>query len=655
VLHISNALLVLLLWTNLTGLALALRKYTASWALARVGSPVALVALLFCVEHFAGLGRLHWVLPFSTAISLWLVVRSASFLRARWRTESVFLGAFLYALAWRYAFPDIDASSEKITDLTFIANYLGGGQLPPVDRWLPPFRFEMYYALQHYAAALIGRIFGATAGVAYNLGFCTVVALATTAAGATAMLLVRRRLPALLLTASFLVGGAGTAPFIRLIEGSPTLYASARFIGASFAADSATRPLGRWLLRASQVNQATPDLPVESFSYMIGLGDYHPPFSGFLLLMLALLAIAHIEAGFAWEASHALLGASVPLMIACNTWQFPLQLALAAGYLLLRMLARKPVAWKAAAAGFGASLLLMEPFLAHFGRVSVDAGMPLRMVLAAQRTPPILWLLVFYPIVVLVALQLFCGERSRTAVGFCVLWIALLAFSEFFFIDDIYGGKYERFNSALKWWAWIYSGGILLIGGSNLRARSRLCRWGTAVVLVLVCSFAVELGIHYWTMPKPHVGQLDGAAGIRDDAGERVMLDLLRNEPPAIVLQRMPTGAYTVQPALTIFAGQTAFLGWPNHENIWRGNRVDIAARAREVELFFRGDLPDSSRWLTANGIGYVLWGRDDNQLPPITFEKLNDSIKDRYAWHGYYEVGAYHVGLWQIRPNPAP
>jgi len=125
------------------------------------------------------------------------------------------------------------------------------------------------------------------------------------------------------------------------------------------------------------------------------------------------------------------------------------------------------------------------------------------------------------------------------------LWIALLAFSEFFFIDDIYGGKYERFNSALKWWAWIYSGGILLIGGSNLRARSRLCRWGTAVVLVLVCSFAVELGIHYWTMPKPHVGQLDGAAGIRDDAGERVMLDLLRNEPPAIVLQRMPTGAYT--------------------------------------------------------------------------------------------------------------
>jgi uncharacterized membrane protein len=653
--HISNALLVLVLWVNLAGLALALRGCTGSWSLVRVGSPVALVAALFFVEHFVGLGRLAWVFPLSTAVSLWLVVRARSFLCSRWRTELIFHGAFLYALTWRYVFPDIDASSEKITDLTFIANYLGGGRLPPVDRWLPPFRFEMYYALQHYAAALIGRIFDTAPGMAYNLGFCTIVALVTTAAGATAMLLVRRRLPALLLTASFLVGGVGTAPLIRFLEGSPSLYSSVRFIGGSFAADSATRPLGRWLLHASHVDAATPDLPVETFSYMVGLGDYHPPFSGYLLLMLALLSIAHIEAGCAWEASHALLGASVPLIFACNTWQFPLQLALAAGYLSLRMFSRKPVAWKAVAGGFAASLLLMEPFLAHFGPAAVDARMPIRTVLAGQHAPPILWLLIFYPLVALLALQLLCGEKSRLTVGLCVLWIALLALSEIFFVDDMYGGKYERFNSVLKWWAWIYSGGILLIGGFNLRARSRLCRWGTAAVLVLVCSFAVELGAHYWTMPKPHLGQLDGAAGIRDDAGEKVMLDLLRHEPPAIVLQRMPTGAYTVQPALTIFAGQTAFLGWPNHENVWRGNRADIQARAREVELFFRGDLPDSSRWLTANGIGYVLWGRDDNQLPPLTFDRLNDSIKDRYVWHGYYEVGVYHVGLWQIRPNPAP
>jgi hypothetical protein len=373
--------------------------------------------------------------------------------------------------------------------------------------------------------------------------------------------------------------------------------------------------LGRWLLGASHVNAATPDLPVETFSYVIGLGDYHPPFGGFLLLMLALLAIAHIEAGIASRPAYVLLGACVPLIIPCNTWQFPLQVALAGGYLGLRWYSRKPVDGKAYAGGFGAALLLIEPFLAHFGPAAADARMPIRLVIAAQRTPPILWLLIFYPLVALIVLHLLCGDKTKLTAGLCIFWSVLLVLSDMFFVDDMYGGKYERFNTVLKWWAWIYSGGILLIGGFNLRSPSRVCRWGTAAVLLLVCSYGGELGAQFFGSPTPHVGQLDGAAVIRDDAGEKVILDLLEHEPPSIVLQRMPTGGYTVQPSLTIFAGQTAFLGWPNHENVWRGNRADIDAREREVNTFYRGEMPDPARWLAANGIHFVVWGRDDNQL----------------------------------------
>jgi uncharacterized membrane protein len=648
--HISNALLVVLLWIHLAALALAVRGFTRSWALARVASPIALVVALFSLEHFVGLGRLGWLFPLTTAGSIWVVARGRTFLRERWRTELLFLGAFLYALLWRYAFPDIDASSEKITDLTLIANYAGGGRLPPVDRWLPPFRFDMYYALQHYAAALIGRIFSTTPGSSYNLGFCTIVALSTTAAGATAMLLVRRRLPAILLTASFLVGGTGIAPIIRMVNPSPPLFASVRFIGSFLTPESATLPFGKWLVSASRITPETPDLPVETLSYLVGLGDYHPPLSGYLLLMLALLAIAHIEADLASKASHVLLAASVPLTIACNCWQFPLQAVLVAGYLFLRHRSRAPVPWKAVAGGFAVSLLLLEPFLAHFGPASAATQMAIRMVPATLRTPPILGLATFYPLIAVIALHLLFGERSRRTVGLCLLWVALLAFSEIFYVDDLYGGKFERFNTALKWWAWIYSGGMMMVGAFNLRARSAVCRWGTAAVLVLVCSFGVELGAYYFGTPKPHLGQLDGDAGIREDAGERAMLDLLRSEPPAIVLQRIPQGAYTIQPALTILAGQTAFLGWANHENVWRGNRSDIEARRREVEAFYRGDLPDSSFWLEANRVRYVLWLRDDSQLPPHTFDRLTETIKDRYSWHGYYEVGDYHVGFWRYR-----
>jgi uncharacterized membrane protein len=654
-LHIANGLLVCLLWINLAGLALAVRRWTSSWLLARIGSPIALVAILFFLEHFVGLGALGWVYPLTTGISFWLIARDRAFLRARWRTETIFASAFLYALAWRYAFPNIDASSEKITDLSFVANYLHGGRLPPIDSWLPPFRFDMYYALQHYAAAVIGRIFGLPAGTAYNLGFCVLVALVTTAAAGTAMLLVRRRFPAILLTAGLLFGGAGTAPLIHFIEPSPPLHAGVRFIGSSFSPEYATSPLGRRLLAATQVNRDTPELPIELFAYLVGLGDFHPPLSGYLLLMLALLAIVHIEAGLGWEAAHALLAASVPLTLAANAWDFPLQGLLAGGYLVARVWRRKPICWKMLVAGAGAALLLLQPFLSHFPAAAADAHMRIRLVPASMHTPPLLWILTFYPAVLVLALQLLCGERSRLTVGLCLAWIALLAISELFFVDDLYGGKYERFNTALKWWAWTYSGALLLIGGFNLRARSPVCRWGTVAVLILICAFGGDLAAQYVGTSKPKLGQIDGAAWVRDDVAENAILDALRQEPPSIVLQRMPQMSYTVQPALTIFAGHRAFLGWPGHENVWRHNRADIEVRRREVELFFNGDLPDSSTWLEANHIRHVLWLRDDNQLAPHTFDKVNGLVKDRYLWRAYYIAGDYRVGMWTYagaKPN---
>ena len=109
------------------------------------------------------------------------------------------------------------------------------------------------------------------------------------------------------------------------------------------------------------------------------------------------------------------------------------------------------------------------------------------------------------------------------------------------------------------------------------------------------------------------MGHGGGAGIVRDDTGERVIVDLLRREPATIVLQPIPKDAYTIQPALTILAGQTAYLGWASHENVWRANRTDIEVRRREVETFFRGDLPDSALWLESNHIGCVLWLRDDN------------------------------------------
>ena len=156
-LHLANLLLICLLLVNLAGLSLVAYGFSRSWLLARAASPL-LVAIPFFLEHFFGFGALSRVWPLTTIVSIALIAGHWQLLRTHWRIEAVFHAAFAYALAWRYSFPDIYASSEKICDVTFVANYIHGERLPPVDRWLPPFPFDMYYSMQHYAAALLGRI-----------------------------------------------------------------------------------------------------------------------------------------------------------------------------------------------------------------------------------------------------------------------------------------------------------------------------------------------------------------------------------------------------------------------------------------------------------------------------------------------------------------
>ena len=642
--HAANLVLVLILVVNLTGLALAARRCLGSWLLARCASPL-IVTVPFFLEHFAGFGSLAWLWPVSTAASIFGIAREWRILVSNWRIEAVFSGAFAYALAWRYAFPDIDVSSEKMTDLTFIANYMGGARLPPVDRWLPPFPFDMYYALQHYAAALMARILAIPPGTAYNLAICIVVAAGVTAAAGTAWLLVRKRAEAFLLTTALVVGGTGVSPFIRLIIPSPAVYSSIRFIGAALTPENATSPIGKKLVRANRGDDKSLDLPVELFSYLIALGDYHPPLSGYLLLMLALLSIASIESNEAVNAAHAVLGFTVPLTMAANAWDFPLQLFLAAAWAFYRVWSRQTVKWIPLAMGACASLFLIEPFLIRFAPHSAALHNVIRFLPRDLHTPPMLALLIFYPVIAVLALQLFFGERSRQSLAFCAIFIVLAAASELIYVDDVYSGKYERFNTVLKWWSWIYSGTLLAIGALNLRSGSRICRIGTVAVLVLICGYGRELGGYYFGTPKRHAGELDGAAWVRDDPSDRALLAFLAAQPPSIILERIPDRSYVASPALTIFAGQTAFLGWPNHEDIWRAYQQDIDRRAEDVEKLYRGDLPNSVRWLEQNRIQYILWRRSDH--PAGAFEKIDGQIRESYFWRDFSAGGGFKVGAW--------
>ncbi len=648
---IAVGLTALLVLVNLTGLSLATLRLTRNYALSRAAAPLLVVVALFFLEHFVGLGRLAWVWPLTTAASVWVIYSRLEELRTNWVTEALFSTGFCYAFLWRFCRPDLDASSEKLTDLGFIANYLGGSKLPPIDRWLPPFPFDVYYGLQYYAAALLGRIFALDAGFTYHLAFSVIVAMTVVAAGGAARLLCTRRHWWLLPTAAFLLGGTGMSPWMAFVRDRPLISDSMRFIGDAAIPGKVTTAFGKWLVAVSHVPAHNAlQLPAETFGYLVYLGDLHPPVAGFYLLALALLCIAVAERTPDQRFPPAILMASVPLTVAADAWNLPLQAALVAAWVLYRLHERRPPEWGACAAGLGGASVLILPFLQGFGMRSLDYGTALQLVAAGEHTPPLMGLLIFYPLLAVLALCLLRWRSDRLALWLAGVCLLLLVFSEVFFVDDIYSGPFQRFNTTLKWWPWIYSAGLLAVGSLNLASESVPRRRWTMLAVYLPVLFAADLTMQLVAVPNPHAGRMSGDAWITADAVERAILEHLRSQPPGIVLQRPAQGAFTASPGLTMLAGQTAFLGWPGHEKLWRGSRVDVGIREEQVARFYRGDLDGAADWLVQNRIDHVLWLKGEDGMPPGSFDRIQAQIGAAYYWREFHREGEKHVGIWSRR-----
>ena len=255
--------------------------------------------------------------------------------------------------------------------------------------------------------------------------------------------------------------------------------------------------------------------------------------------------------------------------------------------------------------------------------------------------------ILLWPIMAGIALPFVSRERRSWILWMSGLWLVLLVFAEGFYVDDIYSGAYNRFNTTLKWWPWIQAGALIVSGASGLRSASRVGRYATVLILTIVSLYAVDLARNLLYGQKGDFGRLDGAAWITDDPIERVILEYLKASPPGIVLQRLETGAFTPAPGLVEFAGQQAFLGWPEHEKLWRGLRADIIIRQSDVQKFYAGEMENAAEWLVQNRIAQILWLKTEYKLPKGTFEKIDGQIRSQYYWREYYRAGDFRVGIW--------
>ena len=131
------------------------------------------VTVLLAVLAVAGLSL--WVSRRQHLSELWRSLRSEML-----AVETLFLAAFLGYLAFRAYDPAIN-HTEQPMDFGFLNAILRSRTFPPHDMWLSGYAISYYY-FGYLLMALLTKLSGVPAGVAYNLSLGTVFALTITGA-----------------------------------------------------------------------------------------------------------------------------------------------------------------------------------------------------------------------------------------------------------------------------------------------------------------------------------------------------------------------------------------------------------------------------------------------------------------------------------------
>ena len=667
-----------LLWLHLASAALLATHYLRlSPALNRAFGVVLPILLLFFVEHFIGLGKLDFLWPISSLVcAAYLYRQRAQFSQPEWRRAEIAFGlCFAWAFMWKFLFPSIFPTSERVTDLYFMANYYEGLRLPPPDHWFAGYRYDFYYAFQHYGASFMGRWFGWDIGFTYNIAFALLLSLSLALIWEFARrLLPQHALSRWLLVLAVMLGGTGVSPFLRLIVTpspqaaattvvSEEMWASARFIGNYD--ERVNTEFGRnWFARSKPAAAPsgefqTRELPIENFGYQFYMGDYHPPLGGFLILFLVLGLMLHLlpntEASTSSTSANsaslqripqALLAMCVPLMLITNTWILPMLAILLTSWVVWRYAQQQAPDWRALWAGLLLGLLLIYPFLQYFSIRTLST--PIRFVNPIDHTPLSAYLLVMWPLLILFVLAACEVRKQKFASLMLAAFLLMVIVGEFVFVDDPSAERFERTNTTMKWWGWLWSGGILGCGAIALASSVRWRKHLAQVVLVLLCTYGWNTAQFLVQGGANQIGKLQGKEWLTDDTPVGDTINYLRHAERGIVLENHLGDAYTNQTLYALFSNQRSLMGWPHHLNVWHPGQQQIWLLNEQVREFYRAEMAQPAAWLLQNQVRYVVWGRPEAALPQ--WEKLNQAIASQYAWRSFMQTDGSRIGVWERR-----
>lgn len=673
-------LTLLLILVNLAAVTLLAARWLPP-GLAKAAGLIAVTLPLFALEHQVGLGRLQAWWPVVTVVSAWVLWRGRQRVLQRdfLTAEAVFGLLLAYALLWRMFVPDIDASTEHLANLYFIANYLPGDRLPPADLWLAgPYKFDFYYGFQHYVAALMGRLFGLAPGLTMNLAQALLIAFIGSLGAFAVARFIKPFWPRALLVAALVAGGNGLTPWLHFFINTPTtsaaqqaekavtqFWAATRFSGAY--EERLNTFEGLYLFQLAPINDPQlkkMDLPYETIAFYSFLGDYHPPLGGFALLLLALALMGWLMRGANGAPSTrsravatAFMAATPPLCIVTNLWILPLQAALVTSFacacLVHHRSGRMPALdGRAFLVGAAVGLALVYPFL---GSLASQAFAPMiRPVPDEAATRLSVWVGLHWPVLALAALALVLGFRLVWLWWLAGLLVAILIVSEVFYIDDGSGGAFLRFNTTIKWWSWTLPLALVGLAAPVFAVGTWPSKVVVFAVAVALLTNLVNMGRYVWFAQAPRFAMLTGDGWLRADRAHGELLAWLRQAPRGIVLEGMQGGAYNNTGALSLFAGQPMLLGWPSHQALWRRDVPGIWPLHDQIRQFYAVSMSESLPWLLEHGVRYVLWTRWDEARSPGGSLRIDAQIGSAYRFRAFETHENLRIGVWELQSGPS-
>lgn len=613
--------------------------------------PLAFVILINFIEHFVALPSLLFLAPLLFGFTIWSLFSPQFSKEGLLLPSLIFLGSFAFTFGIRCLQPDISFNSDGLADLNKINNYCQGDILPPIDTWLPPFRYEWYYSLQHYAASVVKRLFDIKLGVAYNVSHALLSALICVVAAAIAHRIsggktwITAVMPFLIESST-----TGSSAYIQLTMHDPSLWLANNLSGAfdDLPHNNPDNPL--WKLLASDPYHERLELQVPGF--WSWRDEYHANASGHFLTLLSVFVIGELvhlkKTLWPW-----IMAALIPIIaVVSSTWAFPITFLLCGSAAAVALFCqRRPAQLNLTLIILFTGLMLLWPC---FYNVTSSPEVPSLMLTKHEWAAPF-WVFViqWWPIGLLWIYGCFCFRELSFGLR-CIMIVVpvMLITLEWITMES-------RYNTIEKMWGYTYGAAMFSLFPFVARRQEIVSRVITGILLL---SATISLSgwlrnAWNWTPMGPwHDAEfcMEGDHYLRANDEKRKIVQVLSQVKHATFLTgKCISFNYYESPAPAVFTENRSFATWTYFESV--ANYADVAeAREKLNNDFYSGAMTNRLQFLQSNNItGVIIW--PDNDISDDFLKTLTNELAPCYQYLNCREGGDKNAGVFLLRTPPGP